>query len=499
MWPFKSKKPTVYLDEVLKEYDVIGLADGQVPIVTPKNVDTRELGSSSPSPFTGSIMQEYNHELVGTSGIAKYKKMRMSDTTVSGTLRAVKLPIIQARWFISPADESPEAKKIADFVWYVLNERMSITWTQVVVEALFSLDYGYYIFEKVWDIENVNPITGKRQIVLRKLAPRHPADVIDIEYDKHGGPESVEMVAAKSKYELGNVKIPIKKLIILTNDREANNVRGMSILRPAYRNWYYKDIFLKIDAIQKERHGIGIPIIKLPPNPSLSDKEKAENLGKNLRTNERAHIILPFGWEIVFAEIRSNPVNAMESVQYHDSQMREHVLTAFIGDKKSTSEEDVDLLHKAARLFADNICDTFNKYLINELVDYNFSTNLYPKLNVKRVGEQNAWRVLSFTLRNLIGSGVVRPDDQLEKWIRSEFDLPEADIETVRVVATPQASPATAPTVPNQSVNGKPNPQGAAQVNQTGQNKGSFGLPNQRPQVSVTAPQKNAGTDRSGG
>jgi hypothetical protein len=55
-------------------------------------------------------------------------------------------------------------------------------------------------------------------------------------------------------------------------------------------------------------------------------------------------------------------------------------------------------------------------------------------LRVRRVGEQEDLRTTSFTFRNFVGAGAIRPDDRLEAFLRRELDLPTADEETSRII-----------------------------------------------------------------
>jgi hypothetical protein len=290
----KSKE----LSEVLREHDLVAVTD-DVVVVTPKQLaetpDLRELGSASHSPFTSYLRAEYNRDLMGSAGLQKYDQMRKSDGTVRGTLRQIKTPILGARWFVEAASESTRDQNAADFVWWNLQKAMSISFGQIVHECLLMLDFGYYMFEKVWKETRWN---NRDVLCWQKLAPRHPVDVIDggWHYDKNGGPASVDMINPDAtKWE--PINISIEKLLVMSFDKEAGNIEGFSVLRSAYSHWYYKTMLYKIDAIQKERHGIGVPVIKLPPNFTRDDKEIAQQMGRNLRTNETAHLVLPPNWE----------------------------------------------------------------------------------------------------------------------------------------------------------------------------------------------------------
>lgn len=461
-----------------------------------KAINMREIGSSSPSPWISFSRKEYNRDLEGIKGLQTFDRMRKSDGVIRGTLRVVKTPVLSARWFVEPKSDKRRDRNASEFVWKCLTEYMSISWPQVLVEALLCADFGYYMFEKVWE-ERI--IEGKKRVILKKLSPRHPMDVKEWKYDDHGGPEGVVMYSANSSGSQEDIYIPIEKLLVFTFDREASNIEGISVLRSAYKHWYFKEQFYKIDAIQKERHGIGIPVIKLPPNFNDADKIAANELGRNLRTNERAHVVLPPNWELLFAKMEGHMVDVIKSIEMHDRAIRENVLAGFLDSAATTKEEDQTLFLKATRFIADVICDTFNLYLIPQLMEYNFQRVGTPRLRARRIGEQADWRTLSFAIRNLIGAGVIRPDDRLEEYLREEMDLPKADVKTMRVVQTPQGGPQTPATVPNATPGSPVGAPGVAGQQKQDSNTNTVGLPRQSPLPPVGLPKQKAGLDTSGG
>ena len=508
---FADQAPTVMLDELFRDHNVEGIvrnsAGDPVIITSPRldelpdpgrrvlaeKVDMSEIGSVSPSPFTKDFRSEYNRDLMGIEGLKKYDIMRKSDATCRGTLRLVKTPVLAARWFMEPASDSKRDENAAEFIWKCFTEYMTISWPQILTEALLMMDFGYYMMEIVWEEKTIE---GKDRLIWKKLAPRHPMDVKEWKFDKNGGPEGVYVyVDEDGKYGYDERWIPIDKLLVFTFDREAGDIAGISVLRSAYKHWYYKEQLYKIDAIQKERHGIGVPVIQLPVGFKEEDRRLAEDMGRNLRTNERAHIVLPPNWTLIFAKLEGNPVNAMESIEHHNAQIRENILATFLGESSATKEEDQTMFLKATRFVADVVCETFNIYGIPKLMKYNFERTGTPKLKARRIGEQADWRTISFALRNLAGAGFLRPDDRLEDWLRDEMDLPRADIATTRVVNTPQAAQTPPPTTPNAT----PGTQGAPQSGQnTNMNKNIVGMPRQSPVAPVGVPSAGAGVDRSG-
>ena len=388
------------------------------------------------------IRGDYNPELFGIQGLKKFDEMRRSDAQVRSALRLIKTPVLGARWYVEPASDRKKDKTIAEFVWKNLNKWMSISFSQVLLESLLMLDFGYYLFEKVYDWKEVN---GQRRIIFKKLAPRHPMDVIEWHFDPEGGPKSIDMFHPTRADQ--QVNIPIEKLAVFTFDKEAGNVTGISALRSAYKHWFYKEQLYKIDAIQKERHGIGIPIITLPPNFDDDDRRKADEIGRNLRTNEKAHVVLPPNWQIIFAKLEGQLVNALDSAEHHGRMIFTNVLGEFLSLTTATdAQTSSDIFAKATRYIAEIIRDVFNKYCIPQLVDFNWSNiEDYPELRVRRIGDTTDWRTLSFAIRNFIGAQAMFPDDPLEAWIRDEMDLPRADPETKRKAPTPQMPGAAGP------------------------------------------------------
>src|SRR6185436_14142454 len=85
------------------------------------------------------------------------------------------------------------------------------------------------------------------------------------------------------------------------------------------------------------------------------------------------------------------------------------------------------------------ITDIFNRFIIKKLVYANFTLGPdreCPQLVCRRIGEWNDLRTQSFTVRNLVGAGVIEPDDDLEDAFRDELDMPPKDAATARKMIT---------------------------------------------------------------
>lgn len=430
------------------------------------------LASTSPSPWTSWTRDERVSELREKVGTRTYYDMKRADGTVRGALRTLKTPVLAARWFIEAhgkENEEPTTidRNIAAFVEHNLFENLNMSWSRVVEEALTMCEYGFSMFELVWGPCSWDP----NKIMLEKMSPRHPLDVREFIFDEFGDPTGVIMEGTEAN-GFEPTFIPWDKLVVFTLEQEGGDIRGTSVLRSAYKHYYYKDTLYKIDAIQKERHGIGVPIIKLPMGFTTQDKNLAEELGRNLRTNERAHITIPMNWEILFAKLEGQPVDCIASIDHHDKKITSNVLAPFLDDSNAKTDS-MDMFLKSTRYIANTIADTVTRSVIQKLVKINFARGNVPHLHARRIGEWEDMRTMSFTLRNLVGAQLITPDDKIEEQLRKEIDMPAMDKKTLRVVNTPQA-----PESP------KPSPSD---------------MPRQSPNPPVGTPAKNAGKDQSGG
>src|SRR6185295_7226987 len=250
-------------------------------------------------------------------------------------------------------------------------------------------------------------------------------------YDDNGGPIEILQQAIQADGQSKEVKIPIEKAMVFTFDKSGGNLEGESILRSAYPHWYYKDILYRIDAIQKERHGIGVPDIELGPGHTPQDRKIAHELGANLRTNESSYIVRTNRMTVGFAELSGNLVNALESANHHDNMIMKNIMVQFLnlgiegsGGGRATGATAADMFLKAMKYLANLICEYFNQYLIPNLVAYNFETDQFPKMKVRNIGEAKDVQMWTAGIANMVKSGAITMDLETEQWFRNVLDIP---------------------------------------------------------------------------
>jgi len=402
----------------------------------------QELGVSGTSMLNGVITEEYNTALSGREGVEVYDEMRKSDGTVRATVQAMSLPIQRAHWYVKPSDENdPKAVEIAEFVEWNLMHGMSITWADFLRQALLMLPLGCMPFEKVFDFK-VDP-TGAERIIWKKLAPRMAKSIYY--WQMENGEAGVQQFTDDGRI----INIPIEKLLIFTNEKEGDNWWGTSILRAPYKHWFFKNTFYKLDAIAFERQGVGIPYAITPQSTTDEDIAKAERSLSRLRANEEAYMLIPYGWEVGFMDMKGSSTRDPEkSIAHHNREITKSMLAQFLelgaGSTGSyaLSENQQDLFLKSLEAVAHSIKDPFNKYAIPQLVDMNFDTNDYPTLEFADIAHTDVEK-LATAYSSLVTSSAIRPQEADETHFRALLGLPDQEEAADEEVDGPEAEPTT--------------------------------------------------------
>ena len=386
-----------------------------------------ELGGSGTTIYKGIISNaEYNASLsteYGGSGLVVYERMRKSDPIVKASLKIIKLGIFQAEWFIEQASDDPKDVEIKKFTEEAIFHRMDRGWQEVLSDVLTYLDFGFSVVEKVFKYED-------DKIWIEKLAFRSQASIT--RFETLNGDKGITQRLQGDNVKNKEPQIPIEKLLIFTNEKEGDNWRGVSILRSAYKPYFFKEVIEKTDAIGFERTSVGIPVFKMPPNVDPKDSEMADELGQNLRANEKAYLKLPSGWdfEIVYPS-GGSARNADEALRRYNREILGNVLAQFLDlgagntGSRALSDDQSSAFYRSLQAIADYICSIINEYLIKQLVDLNFDgTTQYPKLLATGIEKINI-DTFSSAMQRLVLAGVITPDEELEKFIRKQFRLPE--------------------------------------------------------------------------
>lgn len=429
--PLKLLKPNPKVKVTGTSYQAQGNPDLQL---TPQ--DYREFGSAIPSVLFETV-PELSSRVIAEQN---YTKMYRNSVSVRIGIRAGEAPVVGGDYYVEPYSNDPEDLMIAEFVEYNLFEVPTIPFKSTQ-RTITNGKYrsGFKVMEKVWELaewspRKTNPTANRKQYtVLRKLASRPSSSIPEILYDANGGPTGVTQIAINGQTkETTTVTIPIEKLAIFPFEEDDGNLIGNSILRPAFMHYTFLEPLYKIDGIQKERHGIGVPDIKLHQGYTPDDKKLAHVIGRNLRTNEFAHVVSNDRFDVRFIPLEGQLVDAIKSAEFHDTMILKSIMLQFLnmgiievgGGGRATGATHLDMFLKSMRYVAESNCDVYNHYIIPQVVAFNFNTDRFPKLMVRNIGETKDLQMWAAAMANLIGRGAIEIDEDTENFIRKQVDFP---------------------------------------------------------------------------
>lgn len=353
---------------------------------------TDEIGRIGQKRYGGTFYEEFLRELRGKKGIETYREMAENDDTIGAILFAVEMLIRQASWTVEPGGDTAKDKEAAQFVEECMND-MQDTWTDTISEILSFLTYGWSFHEIVYKRrmgKTSNPKTRSKYndglIGWRKLPIRAQETLYQWEYDNE---DNLVAMTQLPPPDYGLITIPVEKAMLFRTKSRKGNPEGRSILRNAYRSWYFKRRIQEYEGIGIERDLAGLPVFTAPEDLNIWDdndpdmvklRSGMEAMVKSVRVDELAGIVKPAGYE--FELLSSGGTKQFDTnaiIQRYDTGMAMTVLADFIflGHQQvgsfALSSDKTELFAMAIGAYLDIICETFNSQGIPQLIDINGS------------------------------------------------------------------------------------------------------------------------------
>lgn len=383
--------------------------------------------------FAGLIEnEEYVTDLQGDRAIQTYERMWRSDGQVAAVVNVWVLPLLQATYSVQAASDDAEDVAVAQETSdNLLHGMVGTTWHSVLRQLYtFRAVYGHAVFEKCWTIDEAGAIR------LRKLAPRLAKTLYrwypnaDDELDR-----IMQRVWANDengvtgKYEFPT--IPAQKLLVSTRNRIGNNFLGISLLRPAYKHWYYKDQLYALDGIAAAKNAMGVPSYSEPDTPSTTrqkaDRDAALQALAQYQANERASFVNPSGWKLEFLGVSGQVRNIMPSIEHHDLLIARSILAQFInvdsGGTLIAARDSSSFFLQALFSEAQEVADDLNP-LLREMEEYNHADrDRYSTLQMQDLDQRDVESYLR-GLAGLFTAGGLTNTTETENALRDNLDLP---------------------------------------------------------------------------
>ena len=413
---------------------------------------TDEIGRIGQKRYGGTFYEEFLRELRGKKGIETYREMAENDDTIGAILFAVEMLIRQASWNVEPGGDTPKDKEAAEFVEQCMHD-MQDTWTDTISEILSFLTYGWSFHEIVYKRRMGKTRDQKTRskyndglIGWRKLPIRAQETLYQWEYDDE---DNLIAMTQLPPPNYGLITIPMDKAMLFRTKSRKGNPEGRSILRNAYRSWYFKRRIQEYEGIGIERDLAGLPVFTAPEDIAIWDEDDPdmvklrtgmETMVQKIRVDELAGIVKPHGFE--FELLNSGGSKQFDTnaiIQRYDTGMAMTVLADFIflGHQQvgsfALSSDKTELFSMAIGAYLDIICETFNSQGIPQLIDVNGShfdgITDYPKLAHGDIENADIQKLAAY-IKDMTGVGILVPDDGLEDYVREAAGLPERTSDT---------------------------------------------------------------------
>lgn len=414
----------------------------------PYDTAMAELGYSGLNRFNGDVYEEFLVDLRYPNAAKIYKEMADNDPTIGAVLYMMKQLIRRAGWEVEAASDSPADREAAEFLESCMHD-MSMSWDNTISEILSMIIYGFSFHEIVYKVrKGPNAKSSKYRskyndgrIGWAKIPIRSQHSLSHWKFDENGDIKAFVQWGPPS-YE--KVEIPLSKGLLFRTEVSKDNPEGRSLLRNAYRPWYFKKRIEEIEGIGIERDLAGLPVIIPaedvdiwdPENPEArKQRYQAESLVRNIRRDRSEGVVLPHGWELKLLSTggtRQFDTNAI--IGRYDNRIATTMLADIVmmgADKVGSfalGEVKRSLLAASLEALIQHIADTFNKFAVPKLFEFNYFPGItdIPRIVPGEV-ETPDIKELAFLLR--AGGLKVHKDLPLMNLIRRLISLDPLDQE----------------------------------------------------------------------
>jgi hypothetical protein len=415
-----------------------------------------EAGLTGLKHYSGRLYEEFLPELHGRRAVQVWTEMSNNDAVINASMYALTTLMRRAAWRVDPFSEANSADvEAANFVKECMDD-MEQSWADTIGEALSYLPYGWSYHEQVFKLRNGFNRDPRRTskyddglVAWRKFPIRAQETLFKWEIDPDDG--TIWGMWQQPPPDYSTRFIPTAKALHFRTTTYKNNPEGRSLLRGAYRAWYFKRRLEEIEAIGLERDLAGLPVIQPPEGTDIYDANNpdmvqllqlATDMVTNMRRDELEGVVLPPLWSLTLlsaggAHGQAGGRNGGKGTQIADTIQRyeQHEAMSLLADfimlghentgTYALSSDKTDMFNLATNAHLDYVASVFNRWAIPTLIQLNprFPQDRFPVLAHDGVDTPNMSEIGGF-IATMTGCGVLVPDPGLEDYVRSVANLP---------------------------------------------------------------------------
>ena len=268
-------------------------------------------------------------------------------------------------------------------------------------------------------------------------------------FDERG--EVVGMVQlAPPRYQ--TVVIPRDRSLLFRFGAPKGSPEGRSMLRNAYRPWFFKKRLEEIEAVGIERDLAGLPMVKIPAEmlkstASAQQKQQVEQfkkMVKSIRRNEQEGLVFPAAYDqdtkqpLYDFELLGGGGGRQFNIDGTIRRYEERILGTVLADfilvghqgtgSYSLHTDKTGIFRTALNSICESIAEVLNRQAVPRLFKLNGITpEKLPKIVPSDVDAPDITQLATF-MGQMAGLGVNWfPDPTLENFVRTAARLPELD------------------------------------------------------------------------
>ena len=416
----------------------------------------------------GRVLEEWLPQLSGSKAVQIYREMADNDASISAAIYLLEMLVRQVDWSIGSSEPTESAEFAAEFVDSCRSD-MAGTWADFVSEVMTMTVFGWSFFEINYKYRRGN--TENRyfeskhddgMIGWRSLAIRGQDSLDRWDLDEDGTILGMWQRPAPS-YLLRY--IPIEKALLFRTRTHKNNPEGRSLLRGAYKSYYYLKRIQSIEAIGVERDLAGLPIMQVPPeimHPNASAAQKSirtnmENMVQKIKRDAYEGVVLPAeigmdgqpsGYKLALLSSGGRrPIDVDAIIKRYESR----IMMSFLSEMLLLGQDSVgswaladsktNILAMSIGAMLDSVVDVINRDAIPKLCMYNgIEEKDWPKLKHGDMETPDLAQLGAF-IAQATSAGVLVPDEALEEHVREVAGLPAKDANAPSVLDTAEEFP----------------------------------------------------------
>lgn len=410
---------------------------------TNKVVNFKQLGTTGLKRYGSYVYEEFLPELRWPRAGKVYQEMADNDPVIGAILYLAEMLIRGTSWGVSPASTSKADVEAAEFLKSCMDD-MEMSWPDTISEILSMLTYGFSFHEILYKVRRGPTERSARyrskysdgRIGWRNLPVRSQNSLNGWVFNKDNEVVAFEQLA-EPDYQ--RVVIPLSKGLLFRTRVTRDNPEGKSLLRNAYRPWFFKKHFEEIEGIGIERDLAGFPVLQSPEGLDLWNEDdpnmvalrsRAEELVANVRRDSEEGILLPYGWDLkLLTSGSSRQIDIGGTIERYDNRIAITMLSDIIllGNKSGSfalADTKQSMLASSLQSQLLNIADVFNTRAVPRLFQANSFVGLtaLPKIVPGQI-QTPSLKEVALVLRAM---GLKINDDmELQNYLRRIMNMPE--------------------------------------------------------------------------